>query len=133
MKKLITAIVLFLSGTALAIAAYPGAIVYLNGVKVTGSSKAFQYDAKSVNKVAQTVLTGASAVSATVSVEGSLDGTNWSKIGTMTVYATPAVSAVSYMAITNPWSALRATVDGISSVGGAISANSAVVTTVVTE
>jgi len=133
LKKTIFFIVIFFSASMLAYAAYPDVKVLLNGVKTTVTGNAFNFDKNIPNRILQTNLTGASAVSAVVRIDGSLDGTLWANIGTMSVASTPVASQVAYLAITSPWSAMRAVVSGITSTAGATSVNSAVVTTLSAE
>lgn len=132
-KQILMSIVLFISITAFAIAAYPDVQILLNSAKTTGSYKAVQFDKKSPTRISQIVLTGESAVSAVVTLDASLNGTNWTTLGTFNIASSPVASQVSYLAITSPWSALRGTITGITSISGAAATSSAAVTLMVAE
>jgi hypothetical protein len=72
------------------------------------------------NRWFQATLNGASAVSATVVVEGSTDNTNWVQIATFSLAASPAASATQAVATvqTAPW--IRGNVTAISGVGESV-------------
>ena len=123
MTKYIPICLLAVLFPVLALAAYPDVKVLLNAVTANGSGKAFQFDKGSPVRIAQAVLGGASAVSATVALEGSLDGTNWTTIGTVNLAASPVASAVSYITSTSPWPAMRGTVSAISGSGATVTLN----------
>ena len=124
MTKYIPICVLTVLFPVLALAAYPDVKVLLNAVTDNGSGKAVHFDKGSPTRIAQAVFGGgASAVSATVALEGSLDGTNWTTIGSVNLAASPVASAVSYITSTSPWPAMRGTVSAISGSGATVTLN----------
>lgn len=60
------------------------------GRTTTGAGDAAEIDAGS--KTIQGVVTGTGAVSATIEIQGSVSGTNWDVIGTLTISGTDSAS-----------------------------------------
>ena len=133
LKNTFLTVIAILSFSALAIAAYPDVKVLLNGVKVTGSGKAWQFDKGIAPRVAQIVMGGASASAATVTLDGSLDGSNWIVLSTFNMASSPAASMVSSATVDYPWPAMRGTITAISSVASAVSADQSAITLMVAE
>lgn len=123
MQKFILSVILFVSCSALAIAALPDVHVLLNAATANGNGKMVTFDKGSVTKQAQAVLGGASSVSATVTVQGTNDGTNWSDIAAMNIASSPAASQVSSTTITSPYRAMRGVVSAISGTGATVTLN----------
>lgn len=122
--KLLVSVALLVTLSTLAIAAYPDVKVLLNAVTANGSGKAHQFDKGSVYRVAQAVFGGgASAVSATVALDGSLDGANWTTIGSVNLASSPAASQVASITSSFPWTAMRGTVSAISGAGATVTLN----------
>lgn len=74
----------------------------------------------SFNRTFQATVSGTGAVSATVVIEGSNDGTNFLTLGTITLTGT--TSASDGFASTAPWQYVRARLTAISGTGAAVSA-----------
>lgn len=124
MKKVILSVVLFISCCTLALAALPDVHVLLNAVTANGNYKMVTFDKGSVTKQAQAVFGGgASAVSATVTIQGTNDGTNWSDITSMNIASSPVASQVSSATITSPYRAMRGVVSSISGTGSTVTLN----------
>lgn len=123
MRKILTAIILSMCFATLAIAALPDVHVLLNAARANGNYKTVTFDKGSVTKQAQAVLGGASAVSATVTVQGTNDGTNWSTITALSLAASPAASAVSSTTLSTPYRAMRGVVSAISGTGATVTLN----------
>lgn len=132
-KNIISSVFIFFAITTLAVAAYPDVKVILNAAKSVGSGKAWQFDKGVSPRVAQVVMGGASSSEATVTLDGSLDGTNWNVLSTFNMASSPAASMVATANIDYPWSALRGTIVAISSVSGAVAANVSTITMMVAE
>lgn len=123
MKNVILSVVLFISCCTLALAALPDVHVLLNAVTANGNYKMVTFDKGSVTKQAQAVLGGASAVSATVTVQGTNDGTNWTDITSIDIAASPAASAVAGATLSAPYRAMRGVVSAISGTGATVTLN----------
>ena len=67
----------------------------------------------------QATVSGTGAVSATVAIEGSNDGTNWLTLGTITLRGT--TSATDGFAFSAPWVYIRSNCTAISGTGAALS------------
>jgi hypothetical protein len=123
MKKLLTGLALLLvAGTATA-----GLITtLLLNVPTTGAGTAINYASLSgsipiPNRWFQATLDGASAVSATVNVEGSTDNVNWVTIASINLTAASATQAIATVQ-TAPW--IRGNIVAISGVGASVTLRS---------
>lgn len=120
MKKILIAAVLL----TVSMLAYAGLITpILSGATAVGAGAGVnmpQYP----NRWLQATLSGASAISATVEVDGSTDNTNWVPIATFTLAASPVASATAALATvqTAPW--LRGNILAISGTGATVNLNS---------
>lgn len=123
MRKILLSIILFASVSTVAIAALPDVHVLLNAVTANGNYKMVTFDKGSVTKQAQAVLGGASAVEATVTIQGTNDGTNWSDIAALSIASSPAASQVSSTTLTAPYRAMRGVVSAISGTGATVTLN----------
>lgn len=123
LRKILLSFILFISCSALAIAALPDVHVLLNAVTANGNYKMVTFDKGTVTKQAQAVIGGASADSATVTIQGSNDGTNWSDIAALNIASSPVASQVSATTITAPYRAMRGVVSAISGTGATVTLN----------
>lgn len=123
MRKILTAIILSMCFATLAVAALPDVHVLLNAATANGNYKTVTFDKGSVTKQAQAVLGGASAISATATLQGTNDGTNWSTITAFSLAASPVASAVTAATVTTPYRAMRGVVSAISGTGATVTLN----------
>lgn len=123
MRKILIAAILFISCSAVALAALPDVHVLLNAVTADGNYRMVTFDKGSVTKQAQAVIGGASSVSATVTVQGTNDGTNWSDIATLLIASSPVASQVAATTLTSPYRAMRGVVSSISGTGTTVTLN----------
>jgi len=123
MQKFILSVIFFISCSTLALAALPDVHVLLNSVTANGNYKMVTFDKGYVTKQAQAVIGGVSSVSATVTIQGTNDGTNWSDISAMNIASSPAASQVSAATLTAPYRAMRGVVSAISGVGTTVTLN----------
>lgn len=92
----------------------------LAAVTVTGAGAAKLFNRSVPQKTAQATVSGTGAVTATVVIEVSNDGTNWITAGTITLSGT--TSATDGFAINAPWLNIRGNVTAISGTGAAVTA-----------
>jgi hypothetical protein len=112
-------LVAFIAGSSLAIAAFPDVTYLLKTTYNAGTGGPHIFERGVPTKVVQINLNGASAVSASVAIQGSLDGDYWMPITTFTMASQPSASAAQSAVITVPYRGLRAVLSSINSVSGA--------------
>jgi len=111
------------SGSMLAIAALPDVTYLLTGTSTASTGGPHLFERGVPTKVVQVDLGGASAVSASVSIQASLDGSNWMPVTTFTMASAPAASVTQSAVITVPYRSLRAVLNSINSVASATTAS----------
>lgn len=118
MKKLFAFVALLL----IPVIASAGILTLLSGATTTGAGTSVNIGGTTPYRWYQATLNGASAVSATVTVEGSADNTNWSTISTLDLTVANPVSAVATIQAA-PY--IRGNVTAISGVGESVTLKSA--------
>lgn len=120
MKKLILTVVL----TSISLAAYAATITtLLSSVTSTGAGRGVNYTLFSPGvplpiRTFQATLNGASAISATVEVDGSNDNVNWVPVMTITLPNSTTSAMTDGGPTDQSWGWLRGNVIAISGVGG---------------
>lgn len=120
-KSALAFLILTLTATvsfAATLSAYTQFTRLLNAVTLVGTGNSYVFPQHTELRTHQAILGGASAISATVTVSGSNDGTNWTVLNTFSL-ATPA-SAVSGFVSQAPWIYERGEVTAISGAGATV-------------
>lgn len=118
--RLISILFLIVGITSLAYAAYPDVVTLINSTSTNVTSRPVILDkGANLSKQIQVVMGGASANSATVTLQGSLDGDNWSDVASFSMASSPVASKVQDTTTSEPWTAWRAVVASISSAASA--------------
>jgi hypothetical protein len=90
----------------------------LAAVTATGAGSAFAVPAGTAKRTFQATVAGTGAVTATVLVEITNDGTNWLTLGTITLSGTTSDS--DGFAADAPWAQVRGNVSAVSGTGAAV-------------
>ena len=121
MKKLF----IFVALSLFAITAFAGVVNLLSGAKTTGAGTGVNLNGAAANRWAQASLIGASAVSATVEIDGSNDNSNWVPIATLVLAASPAASATAATNTVQSAEYMRGNIIAISGVGESVNLSTA--------
>ncbi len=92
--------------------------VICSAATATGAQAAIRRSAP--NSCFQAVLTGTGAISATVFLEVSLNGTNWISPGLATITLNGTTTVTDGFATTAPWTYVRINISAISGTGAAL-------------
>lgn len=93
--------------------------ILIDAVTADGAGSAFTMPRGSAYRVFQANIAGTGAVSATVTVEGSIDGVIWSTIESIALTGTTTDEG--YAASVEPWPQVRGRVASISGTGATVS------------
>ena len=120
--KRIAAFVFLLS---ISLLAYDGLITpLLSGVSITGAGIGVTMPQYATNRWMQATLSGSSAVSASVEIDGSTDNSNWVPIATILVASSPVVSQTAATQLLSSAPYMRGNVTAISGTGATVTLTS---------